>query len=215
MEEASMSVALIFGASGGIGRALATQLKNDGWTVGVVSRHPHDLADLTEFRYEADVASEFAVQQAVYAAAQELPPVDLWIYAAGDILSSPVAEMQPDAWQRILTANLSGAYLATHSSLPLLAERAHLMYIGAYSEKLRLPGLTAYAAAKAGLEAFAAALAKEQRKLRVTVVRPGAVDTPLWSKMPARLPKNAMTPDALAEQIVAAYHAGTTGTLDV
>lgn len=210
-----MPTSLIFGASGGIGRALVQKLTGDGWTVGAVSRHPHDLADLTEFRYEADVADAFSVQQAVYAAAQELPPVDLWIYAAGDILSSPVAEMTPDAWQRILTANLSGAYLATHYSLPLLAERAHLMYIGAYSEKLRLPGLTAYAAAKAGLEAFVAGLAKEQRKLNVTIVRPGAVDTPLWSKMPARLPKKAMTPDALAEQMVAAYHAGATGTLDM
>ena len=210
-----MPTSLLFGASGGIGRALVQKLTGDGWTVGAVSRHPHDLAGLTEFRYEADVANEFAVQQAVFAAAQELPPVDLWIYAAGDILSRPVAEMKADAWQRILTANLSGAYLATHYSLPLLAERAHLMYIGAYSEKLRLPGLTAYAAAKAGLEAFAAALAKEQRKLRVTVVRPGAVDTPLWSKMPARLPKTAMTPDALAGHIVAAYHAGTEGALDV
>jgi NAD(P)-dependent dehydrogenase (short-subunit alcohol dehydrogenase family) len=123
--------------------------------------------------------------------------------------------MTPDAWQRILAANLTGAYLATHYSLPLLAEQAHLVYIGAYSEKLRLPGLTAYAAAKAGLEAFVAALAKEQRKLRVTIVRPGAVDTPLWSKMPARLPKSAMTPAALAEKIVEAYLAGTGGVLDV
>ncbi|HAJ37197.1 MAG TPA: short-chain dehydrogenase [Chloroflexi bacterium] len=210
-----MPTSLIFGASGGIGRALVQRLTGDGWTVGVVSRHPHDLANLTAFRYEADVADAFAVQQAVYAAAQELPPVDLWIYAVGDILSSPVAEMTPDAWQRILTANLSGAYLATHYSLPLLAERAHLMYIGAYSEKLRLPGLTAYAAAKSGLEAFAVAFAKEQRKLRVTVVRPGAVDTPLWSKMPARLPKNAMTPAALAEKIIEAYAAGTDGMFDV
>lgn len=210
-----MPTSLIFGASGGIGRALVQRLTGDGWTVGVVSRHPHDLANLTAFRYEADVADAFAVQQAVYAAAQELPPVDLWIYAVGDILSSPVAEMTPDAWQRILTANLSGAYLATHYSLPLLAERAHLIYIGAYSEKLRLPGLSAYAAAKAGLEAFAAAFAKEQRKLRVTVVRPGAVDTPLWSKMPARLPKNATPPAALADKIVEAYSAGTDGMVDV
>ena len=210
-----MPTSLIFGASGGIGRALVQKLTGDGWTVGAVSRHPYDLGNMTGFRYEADVADAFAVEQAVFAAAQEMPPVDLWIYAVGDILSTPVAEMKPDVWQRILTANLSGAYLATHYSLPLLAERAHLMYIGAYSEKLRLPGLTAYAAAKAGLEAFTAALAKEQRKLRVTVVRPGAVDTPLWRKMPARLPKNAMTPDVLAEHIIAAYHAGTEGALDV
>ena len=60
-----------------------------------------------------------------------------------------------------MTANLSGAYLATHHSLPLLAEDAHLVFLGAVSERLRLPGLSAYAAAKAGLEAFGEALGKE------------------------------------------------------
>lgn len=210
-----MLTALIFGASGGIGRALVERLQGDGWTVGAVSRHPDDLAGLTEFRYTAEVADRFAVQRAVYAAAQELPPVDLWIYAAGDIAASPVADLAPEAWTRLLDANLTGAYLTTQASLPLLTERAHLMYLGAYSEKLRLPGLAAYAAAKAGLEAFAAAFAKEQRKRRVTVVRPGAVDTPLWSKTTLRLPRNAMTPAALAQQIVDAYHAGTEGLLDL
>jgi NAD(P)-dependent dehydrogenase (short-subunit alcohol dehydrogenase family) len=210
-----MSTALIWGASGGIGRALVALLHSHGWTVGAVSRHPHDLADLTDFRYEADAADAFSVQQAVYRAAQELPAVDLWLYAAGDILSSPVADLAPADWKRILDANLTGAYTSTHLSLPLLAERAHLMYVGAYSEKLRLPGLSAYAAAKAGLEAFAAALAKEQRDRRVTVVRPGAVDTPLWTKMPLRLPRGASSPATLAERMLEAYQAGTVGTLDL
>ncbi len=210
-----MPTAFIFGASGGIGRALVERLAADGWTVGAASRHPGDLASLTEHRYEADVTDAFAVSQAVYAAAQELPPVDLWIYAAGDILASPVAEMEPAAWARILGANLTGAYLTTQQSLPLLAERAHLVYLGAYSERLQLPGLSAYAAAKAGLEAFAAALAKEQRKHRITVVRPGAVATPLWEKVPLRLPRTALAPAELAQRVLDAYHAGTTGTLDL
>ncbi|HRW47353.1 MAG TPA: SDR family NAD(P)-dependent oxidoreductase [Caldilinea sp.] len=210
-----MPTALIFGASGGIGRALVERLAADGWTVGAVSRHPGDLAGLTDHRYEADVTDAFAVSQAVYAAAQELPPVDLWIYAAGDILASPVAEMEPAAWARILGANLTGAYLTTQQSLPLLAERAHLVYLGAYSERLQLPGMSAYAAAKAGLEAFAAALAKEQRKHRVTVVRPGAVATPLWEKVPLRLPRTALAPAELAQRVLDAYHAGVTGTLDL
>lgn len=210
-----MPTAFIFGASGGIGRALVERLAADGWTVGAASRHPGDLASLTEHRYEADVTDAFAVNQAVYTAAQELPPVDLWIYAAGDILASPVAEMEPAAWARILGANLTGAYLTTQQSLPLLAERAHLVYLGAYSERLQLPGLSAYAAAKAGLEAFAAALAKEQRKHRITVVRPGAVATPLWEKVPLRLPRTALAPAELAQRVLDAYHAGTTGTLDL
>ena len=210
-----MSTALIWGASGGIGRALVARLHAEHWVVGAVSRHPDDEADLTPHRYPADVADDFAVRQTVFTVAQELPEIDLWVYAAGDILSNKVAEMDAATWRRILDANLTGAYLTTHHSAPLLAEQAHLVYIGAYSEKLRLPGLSAYAAAKAGLEAFVEALAKEERRRRLTLVRPGAVDTPLWSKMPVRMPRSAATPDAIAERIFAAYTGGHSGLLDL
>ena len=112
-------------------------------------------------------------------------------------------------------ANLTGAFLTTRYSLPLLAPDAHLVYLGAISERLRLPGLSAYAAAKAGLEALAETLAKEERKRRVTVVRPAAVDTPLWEKVPLRLPAGALTADALARQIIEAHQDGHKGTLDI
>jgi 3-oxoacyl-[acyl-carrier protein] reductase len=210
-----MSTALIWGASGGIGRALVEQLRTENWTVAAVSRHTDDLAALTPHRFTADVADEFAVRQAVFMVAQELPEIDLWVYAAGDIAPGKVAGLDAAAWRRILDANLNGAYLTTHHSAPILAEQAHLVYLGAYSEKLRLPGLSAYAAAKAGLEAFTAALAKEERHRRVTLVRPGAVNTPLWSKMPVRMPRSAALPATVAAQILAAYTSGHSGLLDL
>ena len=123
--------------------------------------------------------------------------------------------MPPESWQRIMDANLNGPFLATHYSLPLLAENAHLFYLGAVSERLRLPGLAAYAAAKAGLEAFAEALRKEQRQRRVTVVRPGAVATSFWDKVPLRLPKDAAPPEKVARRILEAYENGHTGLLDL
>jgi NAD(P)-dependent dehydrogenase (short-subunit alcohol dehydrogenase family) len=89
------------------------------------------------------------------------------------------------------------------------------MYLGAVSERLRLPNLAAYTAAKTGLEAFVEVLRKEERKRRVTLVRPGAVDTPLWEKVPLRLPNNALTPFQVSRQILEAYEQGHTGTLDI
>ncbi len=206
---------MVWGAAGGIGSALVQAAKKAGWRVGAVSRAGGATLPPADFAYEGDVADLFAVQRAVYAAAQEMGAIDLWIYSIGDIVSSPVAAMEEDVWQRILDANLSGAYRTIHHSLPLLAENAHIVFIGAYSERLQLPGLAAYAAAKAGLEAFAVALGKEQRHKRVTVVRPGAVDTPLWTKMPMRLPRSAATPDAVAERVLQAYHEGHSGVLDL
>ncbi|GAB4479819.1 MAG: SDR family oxidoreductase [Anaerolineae bacterium] len=207
--------AMIWGASGGIGRALAVRLMAEGWTVVGVSRHPHDLVGVVTYAIEGDAADPHAVQRAVMAAAMEVETVDLWVYAAGDIVSEPVEELGLDGWRRILDANLTGAYLAVHHSLPLLAEDAHIVFLGAVSERLRLPGLAAYAAAKAGLEAFADTLRKEQRRRRVTVVRPGAVFTPLWDKVPMTAPKDSMTPEAVAAKVLEAYHGGHKGILDL
>jgi 3-oxoacyl-[acyl-carrier protein] reductase len=210
-----MKAAMIWGAGGGIGRALVSRLREDDWRVLAMGRHTSDLSDLTSHLLEADVADPEAVERALVAAGQEVDQVDLWIYAAGDIDASKVADGSPADWQRILEANLVGAYLATHYSLPLLARDAHLMFLGAISERLRQPRLSAYAAAKAGLEAFVEVLGKEERKRRVTLVRPAAVDTPLWDKVPFKLPPGALSPEEAAERILDAYREGHRGVLEL
>lgn len=210
-----MSNALVWGAAGGIGRALVTELKHAGWTVVALSRRDDELAIQADWILHVNVADPISVRNAVAAAAYEIGEAELWVYSAGDILSAPVADMDPGEWARVLDANLTGAFLATHYSLPLLSTGAHLFYLGAVSERLRLPGLSAYAAAKAGLEAFAESLRKEQRGRKVTVVRPGAVATPFWDKVPMRLPKDAPPPEKIASRILAAYAEGHTGTLDL
>jgi len=210
-----MAQAMIWGAAGGIGQALTEALLARDWQVAAVARDESALNSAVDQRIEADLADDFSVQNAALTAGYEVPEVNLWIYSAGDIVASPVDEMAGDTWQRIIDANLSGAYRATHYSLPLLAQDAHLFFLGAISERLRLPGLSAYATAKAGLEAFADALRKEQRRRRVSVVRPGAVDTPLWDKVPMRLPKDAASPQKVAQRILEAYDQGHTGLLDL
>jgi 3-oxoacyl-[acyl-carrier protein] reductase len=211
----TMKNTLIWGAGGGIGRALAEQLAGDGWKVIAVTHWPTNHFSPAIQLLDANVADPYEVQLAVNSAGQLADQIDLWIYAAGDITSAKNADLTPETWQRILDANLTGAFLTTHYSLPLLAPDAHLVYLGAISERLRLPGLGAYAAAKAGLEAFAEALGKEERKRRITVVRPSAVDTPLWEKVPLRLPANALKPEVLARQIIEAHEQGHKGTLDI
>lgn len=210
-----MKTALIWGANGGIGRAVLAKLQAAKWQVAAVTHHPVDLANPAGPIVDADVTSPYDVQLAVSTIGQELAEVDLFLYTAGDILSQPIAELEPPAWERILGANLSGAYLTTHYSRPLLAPTAHLVYVGAMHERLRLPGLGAYAAAKAGLEAFVEALRKEERQRRVTVVRPAAVDTPFWEKVPLRLPRDAMSPEQVATAILEAYDSGHKGILDL
>jgi NAD(P)-dependent dehydrogenase (short-subunit alcohol dehydrogenase family) len=209
-----MNSALIWGAAGGIGRALTIELTQNGWAVHAVARDEAALASLTPHAYSANVGDALSVQQAVLRVAQETSDVKLWVYAAGDIASEKMADTTPETIQRILNANLTGAMLTAHAGLPLLTPDAHLFFIGAVHERMRLPGLSAYAAAKAGLEAFVEAFRKEERTRKIAVVRPGAVNTPFWKKVPFRMPAHALTPQAVAQKILEAYQAGHSGLLE-
>lgn len=209
-----MATALVWGSTGGIGEATASALLEQGHSVIGVSRSGQLPERDGYIALEADFADNFSVRQAVMGAAQHSDGVDLMVYAAGDIHSAKVGDLHELDWRRILDANLTGVYLTTHHSLPLLTPDATIIFLGAIHERLRLPGLSAYAAAKAGLEAFADALTKEERKRKILVVRPGAVATPLWDKVPLRLPKDASQADALAHRVLTAWTDRQTGILD-
>ncbi len=102
----------------------------------------------------------------------------------------------------------------TATALLLVAD-ASLIFLGARSERLYLPRLSAYAAAKAGLDSFVEVLAKEERQRRVTLVHPVAVDTPLWEKVTFKLPAGAMSSDEAVQRILSAYRDGHRGQLDL
>jgi NAD(P)-dependent dehydrogenase (short-subunit alcohol dehydrogenase family) len=210
-----MKTAMVWGASGGIGTALVEQLVDEDWRVIGLARDPEAVTERATKVIEMDVADADSVRRAVELVREMVNTVDLWIYAAGDIASEEVVDMVPATWDRIVGANLTGAYRTAHFSLPLLADDGHMIFLGAVSERMRLPGLGAYASAKAGLEALADVLRKEERRRRVTVVRPKAVDTSLWEKVPFSLPRGALSPDNLAARVLEAHRDGESGTLDI
>ena len=213
--EESMKTAIIWGSTGGIGKALLKELKSQDWVVAGVARDMAGIPPEVDYAYQAQFEDPTSIEQAVYLASMEIESIDLWIYAAGDIQMAKVDEQSPEDLARIMDANLIGPVNVLHFSLPLLADDAHLIFIGAVSERLSLPGLSSYAASKAGLEAFAIALAKEQRKRRVTVVRPGAVETSFWDKVPLKLPSGAASPEKVALKILEAHQSGQKGQLDL
>ncbi|WP_322799202.1 SDR family NAD(P)-dependent oxidoreductase [Thermoflexus sp.] len=208
-----MASTIVWGAAGGIGRALVEALTEAGHVVVAISRHPETLSTLTPYAVYGDVTRPESVAEAIRQA-EPHAPFEAFFYAVGDIASLRAAEMSFADWRRIIDANLTGAFLCVQATLPYLAANAPLFFLGAIHERLRLPGLGAYAAAKAGLEAFADVLRKEIRR-PVTVVRPGAVATPLWNKVPFRLPPNARSPREVAQAILQAWAEGRDGSLDL
>lgn len=210
-----MKNALVWGSSGAIGNALLKKLDTEQWTTIGITRDRLKSSNSAKLEYEVKYDDMQIIQEKIYLISQEISEIDLWCYAGGDISYEKVADMEPNNWQRIINANLTNVFSAIHYSLPLLSESAHIFIIGAVSERLRLPGLAAYAASKAGLEAFSETLAKEERKKHITLVRPGAVATPFWDKVPLNLPKDAAAVEKVAGKIYEAYLSGHKGNLDL
>jgi hypothetical protein len=90
-----MKTALIWGADGEIGGAITSQLAKENWQILAAGRHLESLHDLTEYVYEVDLSDAFSIQSAITAISQEVSEIDLWVYAAGDIASMRINEMQP------------------------------------------------------------------------------------------------------------------------
>ena len=206
---------MIWGASGGIGRAFVSRLTDDGWHVIALARRVDKSHSSAASTYEIDVGSPEIIERVVLAVREEVEEVNLWVYAIGDIILKKIQDLVPEEWTRIVKANLTGAYLASHFSLPLLADDAHLVFIGAMSERLQLPGLAPYVATKAGLEAIADMLREEQSGRRVTLVRPTFVATSFWEKVPFSMPSNAQNPEDLIDQVLKAVEEGHSGILNL
>lgn len=210
-----MPDALIWGASGGIGGALVRMLKQQGWRVLAVARSISSVptgADIT-LSFDADQPDTF--RQVGLELVHETKGIDLAVYAAGTLRADLLRKQDADDWATTMSSNLTGAYLAASHSVHLLNEGGQFVVIGAYVDHLMLPKMGAYAAAKAGLESMIAILAKEQRKHRFTIVRPGAVNTRFWDNAPFKMPGDAKPPEQVAQAIIDHHLAGGDGDLNL
>jgi NAD(P)-dependent dehydrogenase (short-subunit alcohol dehydrogenase family) len=182
-----------------------------GWQVAAVARDITQLRERTPWRLRPILAAAYSVQAAVTALSQEVDEVNWWIYAAGAIASVPWANECGNLAQNH-GCKFNGSVPLGSSQPAVVVQGCPYVHSGAVSERMRLPGLSAYAAAKAGVEAFADAIRKELRRT-VVVVRPSAVKTKLWQGVPFKIPASALEPGALADLIVEAYERGEKGPL--
>ena len=207
-------VALITGASRGIGRATAIALARRGTSVALAARSREGLAevqkDIAEIGGRAlsiptDVSDEAAVAAMVERAAREFGPIDLLVNNAGTLERAPLVENDATAWDRVLDVNLKGAFLCTRAVLPSMIERGRgrIVNVSSISGKLGTPLLTAYCASKWGLLGFSLATAEELKPkgIQVFSVCPGSVNTEMLQQgLPGATPD--MEPEDVASVIV-------------
>lgn len=181
-------VALITGASGGLGRALVTEFLAHGWRVAAGFHRENAHAE-SEFLLPVllDVTSRDAVQSAVAQVLARWSRVDLLINNAGLTVDHPSWQLSDDDWQRVLDVNLKGAFLCAQAVLrPMLKQRdGHILNIASFSGRTGNSGQANYAAAKAGLLGLTTSLAKEvgTRNVRVNAILPGVLPTPMTARL--------------------------------
>ncbi len=199
-----MRRALVTGASSGIGASIARRLIADGWTVRAVARREAVLrAELPEAEaFPADVTDPEAMRAAIPAEG-----LDLLVSAAGaNLPERRLHQLTPESWDRMVAVNLTGTFHPLSAALPALrASRGLAILVSSVSAAWPDVSGPAYQAAKAGVLALGRAAALEERDagVRVSVVMPGAVDTPLLENRPkpptAQERARMLQPDDVAE----------------
>jgi len=193
---------LITGAARGIGAALARKAAARGARVALVGLEPELLAAVADelgpehLWVEADVTDPDALAAAVARAVETFGGLDVVVANAGIAPLTTVATSSARALSRTIEVNLIGAMLTAHAALPALTRsRGHLLLISSAAAFTVLPGMSAYCAAKAGLERFGDALRLEVAHRGVTVAsaHPTWIDTDLVRDTEAALPTFAET----------------------
>jgi NADP-dependent 3-hydroxy acid dehydrogenase YdfG len=190
-------VAIVTGAGRGIGHAVATALAIDGATVVLAARTRQQLAATAAAIRESggaalaiptDVTQDAAVEAMVEQATAELGRVDILVTAAGVASFGPVVGNKPTDWDGMLAVNLRAVMVTCRAVLPIMIRqrRGTIINVASVAAQRAIPGAAVYAATKAGVVGFSRVLAEELRGegVRVGVLAPGAVDTPLWDTIP-------------------------------
>ncbi len=189
MMDLSGRVAVVTGASRGIGRAIARQLAHQGAHVVAAARGDHAGATVAEIageggRAEAvalDVTEAGAGEQMIAGVVERHGRIDVLVNNAGIARDQLMLRMKRDDWDTVLATNLTAAYVLTQAALkPMIRQRAgRIICISSVVGQGGNAGQANYAASKAGLIGFAKAVALEvaSRGITVNVVAPGLIDT--------------------------------------
>ena len=199
-EQLKGTVALVTGASSGIGEATAAALAAHGASVSLVARRRDRLEGLasrirsvggTALVIEADIAREDHAREAVERTVSELGRLDTLINNAGVMLLGPIVGAPIEEWRRMMEINVMGLMYCSHAALPHLLKAAasgprrvaDLVNISSVAGRTVRRGAGVYNATKHAVGAFSEALRQEvtREHVRVSLVEPGAVETELAS----------------------------------
>jgi 3-oxoacyl-[acyl-carrier protein] reductase len=204
-----MGLALVTGASRGIGRAIASRLARDGHEILAAARDRPELESLAAEIQAAggrcrplvlDVADADAVADVLLD-----EQVDVLVNNAGIGILKPFIDTTPEEWRRMIAVNVDALYHVTHAVLPWMIARGqgHICTIGSIGGRGAFVGGTCYGATKAFVTSWSESLMLEVREhgVKVSVVMPGSVTTHFNGHQPSADDEWKLTPDDVAETV--------------
>ncbi len=199
-------VALVTGASQGIGRDTARALAEAGAKVAVAARNEEKLASLVNdilaaggeaFAVKMDVADATQVKAGFQQVLEKFGRLDILVNNAAITRDGLAMRMKADDWDAVIRTNLTGAHLCIQQALPAMmrARAGRIINIASVVAQMGNPGQANYVAAKAGLIGLTKAIAMEiaSRNITVNAVAPGFIETPMTDVLPDKVKEELKT----------------------
>lgn len=210
-------VAIVTGASSGLGRSIALALAEEGAHVVLAARNSRALNDVAaqidqmgreSLVVSCDVRDPVGVQALVDRTLAEWNRIDVLVNSAGVALRRPALEIDAAAWDMVVGVLLKGTFLVTQAVLPTMiaARRGNIINLIAPLDKITVPGFSAYTAAKFGVEGLTRTLAKEVRRYGINVngVHPGGfADTAMVRANVPELKQGLLDPAVITPAAIA------------
>lgn len=181
-------VALITGGNSGIGYSAAKKLKEEGATVVITGRSQERVSlaskELGVKGIVADVSDLSAISTAVNQIENEFERIDILFVNAGVFIPMPVGQNSEEGVNTLIDINFKGAVFTIEKFLPILKDGGSIINLSSVNAYTGMPNTAVYGATKAALNAYTRAAATElaPRKIRINVVNPGPIATPIFSK---------------------------------
>lgn len=200
----SKSIAIITGASEGIGQTLSVKLASEGYTTVLAARSKENLLETANLISKVNgeyliVQTDITIEgdvESLFIEASKLGRLALLINNAGIGTFKAVEHITLQEWQTMLNVNLTGAFLCTKQAVKFMKKQknGHIIFINSLSGKRALSWSSGYSATKYGLKGLADTVRIELRKsnIKVTSVFPGSVDSSWWDKFDFEFPRDQM-----------------------
>ncbi|RKF20638.1 SDR family oxidoreductase [Altericroceibacterium spongiae] len=209
---------LVMGGNSGMGLASAKAFASEGAKVRITGRNPKTLDEAVAaipdaVGYQADISDITATERLISRIEAQDGKIDVLYVNAGVGGFAPLRDISEEDWDFVHSVNLKGCVFAIQKALKLMGKGGSIIVTGSIGAHVSLPGNLTYAAAKGGLYAAVKVIAGElvSEKIRVNMVSPGPIDTPLLHRNPGMDDKAVA---ALKEQMLGAIPMHRMGEAD-